>query len=236
MKNEYRHNHYVPEWYQKRFLPKGSKQQKFYYLDLSPETLVAGNGKRYQRNSMMRWGAISCFAQNDLYTTKFGDFEATEIEEKFFGDIDSKGNAAVEYFSDFSHPSADRQAFMDLMVYMSTQKLRTHRTAPAALGGFWAGHAGVSSWLAYMHLLLMLCPNTKFLTPPDVTRLNSGGAGGCTSAPISRHSTQPANHYHLAQASHPSGLHSSRNRRRGRTTRCTLLSTGVLRAPHLTSG
>ncbi|WP_230385305.1 hypothetical protein, partial [Pseudomonas monteilii] len=29
----------------------------------------------------------------------------------------------------------------------------------------WAGHAGVSFWLAYMHLLLMLCPNTKFLTP-----------------------------------------------------------------------
>ncbi|WP_374730014.1 hypothetical protein, partial [Pseudomonas baetica] len=26
--------------------------------------------------------------------------------------------------------------------------------------------AGVSFWLAYMHLLLMLCPNTKFLTPP----------------------------------------------------------------------
>ncbi|MCM8743197.1 hypothetical protein NFC82_19530, partial [Pseudomonas koreensis] len=25
--------------------------------------------------------------------------------------------------------------------------------------------AGVSFWLAYMHLLLMLCPNTKFLTP-----------------------------------------------------------------------
>ncbi|WP_230384410.1 hypothetical protein, partial [Pseudomonas putida] len=29
----------------------------------------------------------------------------------------------------------------------------------------WAGHARVSFWLAYMHLLLMLCPNTKFLTP-----------------------------------------------------------------------
>ncbi|MDR9866007.1 hypothetical protein RIV07_29315, partial [Pseudomonas baetica] len=27
--------------------------------------------------------------------------------------------------------------------------------------------AGVSFWLAYMHLLLMLCPNTKFLTPPN---------------------------------------------------------------------
>ncbi|WP_221101065.1 hypothetical protein, partial [Pseudomonas sp. USTB-Z] len=36
---------------------------------------------------------------------------------------------------------------------------------PAALWGFWAGHARVSFWLAYMHLLLMLCPNTKFLTP-----------------------------------------------------------------------
>ncbi|MFJ4433692.1 hypothetical protein ACIPZG_22355, partial [Pseudomonas sp. NPDC089395] len=27
----------------------------------------------------------------------------------------------------------------------------------------------ISFWLAYMHLLLMLCPNTKFLTPSGST-------------------------------------------------------------------
>ena len=34
---EYRHNHYVPEWYQKRFLPPGQKTQALYYLDRSPK-------------------------------------------------------------------------------------------------------------------------------------------------------------------------------------------------------
>ncbi|MCP2022244.1 DUF4238 domain-containing protein [Pseudomonas laurylsulfatiphila] len=63
--------------------------------------------------------------QKDLYTTKFGDFESTEIEEKFFGDIDVRGKKAVEYFSDFVHPSVDHDAFLDLMLYLSTQKLRT---------------------------------------------------------------------------------------------------------------
>ena len=41
------------------------------------------------------------------------------------------------------------------------------RTVQAAPSGFSVARvAQVSFWLAYMHLLLMLCPNTKFLTPP----------------------------------------------------------------------
>ena len=35
----------------------------------------------------------------------------TEIEEKFFGSIDSKGKEAVEYFSTFEHPSVGQEQF-----------------------------------------------------------------------------------------------------------------------------
>ncbi|CAM2178468.1 DUF4238 domain-containing protein [Burkholderia orbicola] len=123
--HEYRRNHYVPEWYQKRFLVPGKGDKKFFYLDMKPDTVTAPNGHRYKRNDLLRWGADLCFMETDLYTTKFGSFESTEIEEKFFGDIDVRGKSAVEYFAQFEHPDVEPDAFNDLMVYMSTQKLRT---------------------------------------------------------------------------------------------------------------
>lgn len=125
MSKQYRHNHYVPEWYQKRFLPATTGARKFYYLDLKPETVITDSGHRYKRSELLHWGPQKCFAEDDLYTTKFGNFESTEIEEKFFGEIDRKGKLAVEYFSDFQHPDVNTEAFMDLMNYISVQKLRT---------------------------------------------------------------------------------------------------------------
>lgn len=122
---EYRHNHYVPEWYQKRFLPKDGGEAKFYYLDLKPETVTAPNGTHYKRKNILRWGADSCFNIENLYTTKFGNFESTEIEERFFGKIDTEGHKAVEYFCNFQHPDVDPESFHNLLLYMSTQKLRT---------------------------------------------------------------------------------------------------------------
>jgi hypothetical protein len=35
--SDYRNNHYVPQWYWKRFLPERGREQKFNYLDLRPE-------------------------------------------------------------------------------------------------------------------------------------------------------------------------------------------------------
>ncbi|MBX9296049.1 DUF4238 domain-containing protein [Chromobacterium vaccinii] len=122
--HEYRRNHYVPEWYQKRFLEADARPKKFFYLDMRPDT-VFQNGHQHKRNSLLHWGVNRCFMEQDLYTTKFGPFESTEIEEKFFGKIDSKGKAAVEYFSTFEHPSVNSEAFYDLLRYISTQKLRT---------------------------------------------------------------------------------------------------------------
>ena len=123
MKN-YRRNHYVQEWYQRRFLLNDGKEGKFFYLDLSPETVYLKK-RKYVRNSLLRWGPPRCFCQDDLYTTKFGTWESTEIEEKFFGRIDSNVPIAIDYFTNFTHPSANGEAFQNLVSYMSIQKLRT---------------------------------------------------------------------------------------------------------------
>src|SRR6185295_15814612 len=121
---KYRRNHYVPEWYQHRFLPEGPGEKKFYYLDLKPERRVS-NGHVYVRNELLRWGPDNCFSENDLYTTKIGPWESTEIEEKFFGKVDSFPRFALDYFADFQHPNADPEPLHALLPYMSIQKLRT---------------------------------------------------------------------------------------------------------------
>jgi hypothetical protein len=121
---EYSRNHYVPKWYQYLFLPDDVREKKFFYLDLTPDT-VNIDKKRYKRKALLRWGPSKCFYEQDLYTTKFGEWESTEIEEKFFGKVDNFARAAVEYWSNFEHPSVDNRSFQNLLLYMSIQKLRT---------------------------------------------------------------------------------------------------------------
>lgn len=127
MSNDYKHNHYVPEWYQKRFLPKG--QEKQWYLDLHPEKMT-NNGHSYTRRALLRWGSAKCFAQDDLYTTKWGSMENRDIEKFFFGQLDNTAPSAVEHFADFELNSQSGGAFNTLVMYMSVQKLRT----PKGLG------------------------------------------------------------------------------------------------------
>lgn len=127
--NSFRHNHYVPEWYQRRFLP--DRRGKFHYLDLHPETVIR-NGKTYTRNARLRWGPPRCFAQDDLYTTSWDDNMNTDIERFFFGRIDTRGRGAVEFFSNFAIRNGLHEAFEDLVRFMSVQKLRT----PKGLAAF----------------------------------------------------------------------------------------------------
>jgi hypothetical protein len=122
--NSYKENHYVPQWYQRRFLPS-VREQKFRYLDLYPESFVDPTGAKRQKKKIFRWGTDRCFKQMDLYTTRFGALESTEIERFFFGRVDREGREAVEYFSELTHPSANGKAFQALLRYMSVQKLRT---------------------------------------------------------------------------------------------------------------
>ena len=124
MAGPYRRNHYVPQWYQQRFIPTSYKDRRFFYLAMKPATAYS-NGRAYQRNAILRWGPGNCFCQDNLYTTNLGSWESTEIEERFFGRVDSSAQSAVEFFSMFQQPSADHDAFQALLPFMSIQKLRT---------------------------------------------------------------------------------------------------------------
>jgi len=125
---DFHHNHYVPQWYQRRFMLPS--QHRCWYLDLKPEEVVR-DGHKYTRRDLLQRGSGIMFAQNDLYTTRWGEEENIEIEKFFFGRVDTEGKSAVEFFSDFRFDSPDQEpAFHGLMNYMSVQKLRT----PKALG------------------------------------------------------------------------------------------------------
>jgi hypothetical protein len=122
MNGDYSHNHYVPVWYQRRFMQEG--QSRYWYLDLRPDR-VERDGHTHVRRSLLHWGRKSCFAQDDLYTVKWGNWINVDIERHFFGRIDREGRRAVEYFTAFDHDGGDRAAFQQLLTYMSVQKLRT---------------------------------------------------------------------------------------------------------------
>ena len=125
MFDEYQNNHYVPAWYQKRFIPVGQKDQKLFYLDFQPGFFVDPNGVANPRRAVRWQGIKHCSAEKDLYTTKFGVEESRNIEKHFFGQIDNDGSRAVEFFTNFSHSFFDGDAFNNLLMHMSTQKLRT---------------------------------------------------------------------------------------------------------------
>ncbi|MGJ5095613.1 DUF4238 domain-containing protein [Bradyrhizobium oligotrophicum] len=127
---KYRENHYVPRWYQERFLPT-SGERKFRYLDLSPEQFRDPNGILRTKTALWRWGAPSCFKETDLYTVKYGQYESTDIEQFFFGKVDDEGRDAIEFFSrygsfdDLKAPTSLDDVFHSLLTYMSVQKFRT---------------------------------------------------------------------------------------------------------------
>src|SRR3989338_4098270 len=89
-----RQNHYVPKWYQKRFL--SPRKSAFYYLNLTPPVINLPNGRKKTLNGV-HWpfSATQCFCQRDLYTTQYYGFLNDEIERYLFGKIDDIGVKAV---------------------------------------------------------------------------------------------------------------------------------------------
>lgn len=116
-------HHYVPQWYQRRFLAAG--QDKLWYLDLHPERVLSG-AYVHERRDLLHWGPKQCFYQEDLYSLKLGELTSDEIESKFFGKIDSNGLKAVGFFSTYDRYSDQcREAFTSLTEYMDAQRFRT---------------------------------------------------------------------------------------------------------------
>ena len=122
---DFRHNHYVPRWYQERFLPADRKQRELFYFDKERRTVRDGKGRNHPLSEVERRSLRNCFAQRDLYTLTFRGITYTEFERNFFGQVDSKGRDAVTFWTDFDHKSMDRDAILAMPTYLSTQKLRT---------------------------------------------------------------------------------------------------------------
>lgn len=116
-------HHYVPRWYQKKFLKPG--QFEYFYLQLKPES-IDHNGVKHQKRSLFRRGPAACFYENDLYALKFGKATTDAMEKQFFGDINRLGREAVASFNEYGgfakvHPSN----FNVLSAYMGAQRFRT---------------------------------------------------------------------------------------------------------------
>ena len=117
----------MPKWYQKRFLRPHSTRNELFYLALSPGFRVDTRGVARIRNAVKKQGLRRCFTQSDLYTINFGATRHIEIEKEFFGQIDRNGRGAVQHFADFDHlkPNWSADTYRHMVLYMSTQKLRT---------------------------------------------------------------------------------------------------------------
>ena len=117
-----RRNHYVPIWYQKRFLPAGVTA--FYYMDLCQERRVLPDGRIIKLHDCCRWGPNQCFWEKDLYTTSFFGLKNDEIERFLFGSIDSVGSASVRAVID-NDMAKLHDLFNKFFEYLDAQKIRT---------------------------------------------------------------------------------------------------------------
>jgi hypothetical protein len=117
-----RNNHYVPQWYQRRFFAPG--QSRLFHLNLAPDNKTLPDGREVPRNALHEWGPKKCFVEYDLYTTTFGPFVNDDVERRLFGVIDDRGAKAVDAFALGNLPEM-HEAFQDFFEHMAAQKLRT---------------------------------------------------------------------------------------------------------------
>ena len=157
MSREYVNNHYVPQWYQKRFIPHGQIDNELFYRNLKPTPFIDPQGVSRPSRAVKKQGTRLCFKEDDLYARWFNGVKYNDIEQIFFGNIDNYGRKAVDFFAKYDHqnPNWDGNMFRDFMLYVSTQKLRT----PKGLGWL-AGQVGSddkSTVLSHMIELRQLC-------------------------------------------------------------------------------
>lgn len=116
-------NHYVPQWYQRRFLAPHWGGDRFFYLDLHPDPIPGRPG--LTRQAIRRLGPLNCFKQDHLYTTVSDGQMNDALERQFFGEIDANGCSAVNFFRDYRLKDGAHEAFQSLLDYMCAQLFRT---------------------------------------------------------------------------------------------------------------
>lgn len=119
-------HHYVPQWYQRRFLPAG--RTEYYCLDLQPGSYTRGT-TTLRFKDVHKWGTKKCFYEEDLYQLKLGSWASDEVERFFFGEVDELGRDAVAIIADYDGTVNEEfgNAARDVITYMGAQRFRTPR-------------------------------------------------------------------------------------------------------------
>jgi hypothetical protein len=137
-------HHYVPVWYQRRFLPGGDGE--FFVLDKNPITsLKCADGaiRQIRPKDVLRRGPYALFQEKGLYSVALRGVRVDAIERYVFGKVDDEGKELLDVFGDwpkanglfikddaftfppgFGHPTL---RMMNLTEFMDIQKLRTPR-------------------------------------------------------------------------------------------------------------
>lgn len=123
-KNFTKRNHYIPQWYQKRFF-ENKGQTYFYYLDLDPGVIVHNEKYKSLRDPIKKYGTNRAFKQDHLYTTYFEEKASDMIERVFFGKIDKRGETALPLFSAFTPSAETKNHFLPFVRYLCAQLFRT---------------------------------------------------------------------------------------------------------------
>ena len=120
-------NHYVPIWYQQRFLQKS--QTSYYRLDKSSGFLSIPRIGCRKNKDISHKGCRKFFCEEDLYTTSslFSGEQNDEIERYLFGRIDSIGKRALEALVSEDWMSELYEKYAHIFEYMDAQILRTPR-------------------------------------------------------------------------------------------------------------
>ena len=71
MSREYVNNHYVPQWYQKRFIPHGQIDNELFYCNLKPMPFIDPQGVSRPSRTIKKQGTRLCFKEDDLYARWF---------------------------------------------------------------------------------------------------------------------------------------------------------------------
>ncbi|KQX22141.1 hypothetical protein ASD05_14410 [Variovorax sp. Root434] len=117
-----RNNHYVPQWYQRGFLAKGS--HKLHVLNVTPMTRPVGDDRTVIEPELESNSPKLLFKEVDLYTTRFGEDLNDDIERLLFGKIDFDGAPAVRAWIANDVVEIHKR-FHDFFRYIDAQKLRT---------------------------------------------------------------------------------------------------------------
>ncbi|HUU40860.1 MAG TPA: DUF4238 domain-containing protein [Desulfatiglandales bacterium] len=118
-------HHFVPIWYQKRFIPDGC--EKYFYLRRSRTQVLGPHGKPLISDKVLFQRPKECFLEKKLYTVRLFGVPDDAIETKLFGRIDSYGSQSVDVVVEEKAWCRDDgfdlwRAFEE---YMGAQKLRT---------------------------------------------------------------------------------------------------------------